>query len=232
MLAQFCAVAVLAAPLSLPAATNDEAIRGLNLTRFVEPTFPAMMRHQGIPEGVVLLAVGRDAAGEPQDILVLGASHLGFVPAALEAVRQWRFAPAAAGERTSAKTVRVGFRLEGVVVMTAFTGEQLQYTPGDPAAPVSVPRVNTAPTARPRNQPMPQYPAALRRQGLEGSAAVSFYVDQEGRVRLPEVVNATAPEFAQAALAAVAQWRYEPKQIGGRRVVACDRWEFRFAAAN
>ena len=59
-----------------------------------------------------------------------------------------------------------------------------------------------------------------------------FYVDEDGRVRLPEVIQATEPEFAEAALAAVKQWRYEPPQLGGRRVIACDNWNFKFAANN
>jgi hypothetical protein len=33
-------------------------------------------------------------------------------------------------------------------------------------------------------------------------------------------------------LAAVAQWRYEPPQAGGRRIVATDLWTFKFAANN
>ena len=45
-------------------------------------------------------------------------------------------------------------------------------------------------------------------------------------------IEASTPEFGEAALAAVAQWRYEPPQQGGRTIVASDNWAFQFKANN
>ena len=61
---------------------------------------------------------------------------------------------------------------------------------------------------------------------------MKFYVDGEGRVRLPQVLAASTPEFGEAAKAAVSQWRYEPLSERGRPIVATDQWEFQFKANN
>lgn len=238
-LAQLCAVAVLAAPLALFGATQEEVkiMEELNLTKYVEPVFPAMVRYEGVVEGAVALAVSRNASGEPQDILVLSATNRGLGEAAVDAVRQWRFAPTDAGRSPAARTVRLAFRLQGVVVLPYGKNHQSELTAEQTGTQlrrdVRVPQLQAlARQPKALAQPMPAYPAALVARGEEGTASVRFYVDEDGRVRLPEVLEASAPEFGAAAVAAVAQWRYEPPTHGGRTVVAADNWAFKFAALN
>lgn len=231
------AVVVLAAPLSPLGAMNEEIIRELKLTKYVEPDFPDMARLEGLGEGHVALAIGRTAAGEPTDILVLHATDSRLGEAAVEAAREWRFKPSTDPADLLIRTVRIGFRLNGVVVypfgkkhieevLDAVSDVKLRE-------PIRVPRVQAlAQAPKPLAQPMPAYPTSLQSKAIEGSAAVRFYVDEEGRVRLPEVIEATTPEFADAALAAVTQWRYEPPQHRGRYIVASDNWAFQFKANN
>lgn len=236
--ARLCAaLVVLAAPLSLLGAMNEDIIRELKLTKYVEPDFPAMARLEGLGEGHVALAISRTAEGVPADILVLHATDPRLAEAALEAARAWRFKPSQNPADLAARTVRIGFRLNGVVVYPFGKRhiEEARDAVSDVKLrePVRVPRVQSlAQAPRPLAQPMPAYPVALQSKAVEGSAAVRFYVDQEGRVRLPEVIEATTPEFAEAALAAVVQWRYEPPQHRGRNIVATDNWSFQFKANN
>ena len=236
LLARFCAAAVLAAPLVLPGAPNEETISQLKLTKFVEPAFPASLRLDGIPEGTVTLAVSHDAAGVPGDILVLDATNPQLADSALDAAHQWRFEPAVPGTTPGAAVVRVGFKLTGIVFVYAFGLDQAGVgTRGEQRMlePVKVPRLQSlAQAPKALNQPMPVYPATLASKAIEGTVKVRFYVDADGRVRLPQVIEATSPEFAEAAVAAVSQWRYEPPREGSRAVVATDHWSFKFAATN
>lgn len=237
MLAQLCAVAVLAAPLALFGEANEGLVAQLGLTRFVEPVFPDAARLDGLATGHVTLAISRDAQGVPSDVLVLAATHPTMADAAVAAVREWRFTPSDNPADLAARTVRIGFKLRGVVYFpfgkNHVVEPETEVSVLDLSQPVKVPRVQSL-AQRPKAlaQPMPDYPAALRSRSLEGTATVRFYVDEEGRVRLPELIEATSPEFAEAALAAVARWRYEPPQEGGRRIVASDNWTFKFAANN
>ncbi|HPA18645.1 MAG TPA: energy transducer TonB [Verrucomicrobiae bacterium] len=68
------------------------------------------------------------------------------------------------------------------------------------------------------NQVRPSYPVDLKRQKIDGRVIVAFTVDREGRVIQPRAEEATHPSFAQAALDAVRQWRFEPGVRGGRKV--------------
>lgn len=234
MLAQICAAAVLVAPLGLLGeSADDNLITELKLTKYVEPEFPEQVRFEGAAEGSVALAVSRTAAGEPGDILVLAASHPTLAAAAVAAVRQWRFAPADAPGQSK---VQLNFRLHGVVVFPFGKSQQLEMANAKLSAPRAarvVPLLQELPQApKALMQPMPAYPESQVARGRAGTATVRFYVDEEGRVRLPEVLEATAPEFGAAALAAVAQWRYEPPELSGRRVVAMDNWSFKFGPGN
>ena len=236
LLALLVAAAALSAPLSVLGSANEDTFKELKLTRFVEPVFPESVRLDGVAEGSVTLAVSRNPAGEPVDVLVLRATHPKLALAAEEAVRLWRFAPAEVAE-PAPRLIQLGFRLQGVVLFPAGKNleDEMANRMVDKSSRVllSVPRLqnlNQVPKAL--SQPMPRYPAVLADRGLTGTASVSFYVDEAGRVRLPEVVDATTPEFADAAMAAVAQWRYEPPRSGGRAVVARDTWEFKFQATT
>jgi protein TonB len=69
-----------------------------------------------------------------------------------------------------------------------------------------------------RLQPAPVYPFALRHQRAEGTVVVEFLVDEMGNVYSPVVLSATTPGFEEAALHAVARWKFEPGSKHGRRV--------------
>ena len=64
----------------------------------------------------------------------------------------------------------------------------------------------------------PDYPSAMRQQGIAGSVTVEFDVDLNGRVVRAEVVSSTRREFAEPALRAVRNWRFEPGTRHGRTV--------------
>ena len=234
MLAQLCAVAVLAAPLALPGQTSEDTNSALKLVKYVEPEFPARLRLEGVPEGTVTLVISREASGMPADILVVESTHPYLSAAAIEAVQQWRFTPARDEAETPAVLVRIGFRFSGIIYVQPFWKDfAVRGVYGSDKAPVKVPQLQSmAQAPKALSQPMPAYPSSLAGQAVEGSATVKFYVDEEGHVRIPQVIAATNPEFAAAAVAAVSQWRYEPPRIGTRRVVASDHWTFKFAANN
>jgi len=71
---------------------------------------------------------------------------------------------------------------------------------------------------RPIFQASPQYPVELRRQKIEGTVNVVFYVDKDGKVTNPQVENSTHPAFERPALEAVRQWRFDPGTRKGEKV--------------
>lgn len=72
---------------------------------------------------------------------------------------------------------------------------------------------------RPKEQKAPVFPTELQRKQREGEALVEFYLDEEGRPRLPRVRHATDPAFGYAAVQAVAQWTFDPPTTHGQPTV-------------
>jgi protein TonB len=62
----------------------------------------------------------------------------------------------------------------------------------------------------------PDYPQRAARHGIEGWVQIQFTVTTTGAVRDPVVVGAAPKgEFEDAALKAIARWRYNPRIDGG-----------------
>jgi len=71
---------------------------------------------------------------------------------------------------------------------------------------------------RPIFQATPQYPLELRKQKIEGTVNVIFFVDKDGRVTNPQVETSSHPAFERPALEAVRQWRFEAGTRKGEKV--------------
>lgn len=79
-----------------------------------------------------------------------------------------------------------------------------------------------APTARavteravPVRMSAPDYPYELKRDGVNGVVTVVFSVDENGNVVDPEVQKSTNRGFDQAALKAIAKWKFRPARQDG-----------------
>lgn len=239
-----CAIVSLLASPARTFASNDEAIAQLNLARFVLPEYPANARQAGISEGhvVVALETRRTSASAPTEYLVLRASDVRFVEPVTRAIQGWRFAEPKPGQATPTSVgsgptvIRFQFLSTGVVSISVPDFQAMRT-----AATATPQQDNTvmlptftdldhAPKAL--TQPMPAYPAALRSRPAAGSASVRFFVDTDGRVRLPSVTATTAPEFADAALGVLSQWRFEAPMLNGKAVNAIGTWTFNFGPAT
>jgi TonB family protein len=61
----------------------------------------------------------------------------------------------------------------------------------------------------------PDYPESARRQQVQGMVVLDLHMGQDGRVREVTLVSGP-PLLAPAATAAVKQWRFKPRLVGGR----------------
>jgi TonB family protein len=70
-------------------------------------------------------------------------------------------------------------------------------------------------SARLLRNPQPIYPAELQQQGVEGTVRIRATISRDGVPVNPHVLNddEVDPRFAQAALDAVSQWRYQPAKL-------------------
>ena len=81
---------------------------------------------------------------------------------------------------------------------------------------------------RPFVGPSPAYPEDLLHAGTPGDALVAVRITRTGVVVDPQLLSATTPEFGEAALAAVRQWRFLPRVKDGEAVEAKVNMPFQF----
>jgi protein TonB len=103
-------------------------------------------------------------------------------------------------------------------ITTIPPGWERPRDPGDGVTLKPIPGADLDRVPRARLQPAPDYPFAMRSRRIEGTVVVEFLVDELGKVYSTAVLRATNPGFEEAALRAVARWKFESGYKDGRRV--------------
>ena len=227
----------LAMGLAVPASAQFPPRRpeqvSLKIIQTDEAQFPLKLRASPIMDGEATVAINIDSNGQLIECLVTGYSRKEFADTAVEALHRWRYEPARLNGEAwpSVQELHFDFSRTGVVIdltgldaignrieqlvqaryaYRAFTLRELDRIP----TPIEV----VSPTAPPLS------PGESKRTIL-----VDFYIDEEGRVRLPAVKRVEANDvYAASAMAAVKQWRFEPPLCNGRPVLVHTQQPFDF----
>ncbi|MBB5987735.1 energy transducer TonB [Sphingobium lignivorans] len=114
---------------------------------------------------------------------------------------------------------------------------RLPTTPAEPIAPIESPAEPVLHKARPdprfADAFRPAYPAALRRDGLEGSVTVRVTIDPRGRVTDVEMVSASNPVFfEETRRQALRFWRFVPATRDGVAVQSVQTMTVHFRLEN
>ena len=149
----------------------------------VHPVYPLEAKKAGL-EGIVRLRTTINKDGSVMDIRVLSGPPQ-LVKAALDAVQQWRYAPA---DKVRVTVVNIRFALE---------------KDGGHAAPASPGTVPLQPVTRVH----PFYPVDAKKAGIEGIVVLRATIEKDGSVSDLKVVRGDA-HLVKASLDAVRQWRY------------------------
>lgn len=197
--------------------------------------FPLRLDSTPVMKGnaTVAIHVGRD--GRLTDCLVTGYSRKEFADTAVAALKTSRFEPPRVNgvPWSSVQEVRFDFSRTGVVVsVTEFdlASNLVDEIARDRYAYCSrnARELDRIPTAVHVVSPVhPTLGAGEQKRVV----AVDFYIDEEGRVRLPSVSRADiGTACAASALDAVKQWRFEPPLYRGRPTLVSARQVFNFVA--
>jgi TonB family protein len=172
--------------------------------------------------------------GDVQDISLF-SGHPMLAPAAIEAVKQWKYRPYLLnGEPVAVETqVQVNFSLsdkpapEGVAgdIPGGATGGVIGSMPTSPTT--DSPRIATPQRVRVSSgvsqgllikKVSPQYPEEARTEGVQGVVLLKATIDKEGSISNLELISGH-PLLAPAAIEAVKQWKYRPYLLAGQAVV-------------
>ena len=207
--------------------SNVQAPRAI---RTVEPRFPDLLLRQFIYEGEARIVMLVDAEGRLVDWLLRSYSHPDLAREATEALRHWRFEPGVAGGAPVDVRQEIVFSFQASGLVTSMTadeafnrsmriGEKRGTVRICPAAELDEPL-----TPLKRVSPLQPTDAAI----AEGRAVVDFFVDDEGRTRMPVVVKADDEAFARCAIEAIYHWRFTVPTRQGKPVTVHAVQSFNF----
>jgi TonB family protein len=190
----------------------------------IDPVYPALAIQKKV-QGPVVLDARISAAGEVQDVIVIGGPPM-LTAAAIEAVKQWKYRPYVTNGNAIAVIgmVRLHFALtendtSGVITEPALL---------DTIRPTSLEGRPTAVPQRVRvssgvsqgmllSKVAPEYPQEAREQHVQGTVILQVRIDKEGNVLDVELISGN-PMLVPAAIEAVRQWKYRPYVLNGQAV--------------
>lgn len=219
--ASFLIFCGLAFPYRAPASAPADHPVLPQIVQTVAPLFPLQMEQAGITSGKVKFVIKVDKTGKLEDLLVTEYTQRPFADEATKAVRQWNFEPAWVGTEPVGwvRELNLYFRSDGTTVtfdnaeapshikMAEHSDETIEYHVCSlrDLDRIPVPHHVVAPTS-------PLRPDA-------GEVKVDFYIDEEGRVRIPVARETSDAVFANAAVDAIGQWQFEPPTSKGKPVL-------------
>jgi len=179
------------------------------LIRKVAPLYPPLARQARI-QGTVFLKIIISKEGDVRDAQLV-SGHPMLAPAAIAAVKQWKYRPYTQdGDPVEiATSVRVDFRMAD--------DPQPKMIVGDAAGPDAAPAVSIPDTDVPeavmRGQRIdkfdPVYPQIAIEQGIQGTVVLKARVNLHGDVEGVSGVEGD-PVLVAAAIEAVKHWKYKP----------------------
>jgi len=212
----------------------------MKIVQTVPVVFPQEVTELGMTSGEVGVAISVDEKGKLIDYLVTAYSHPKFAERAVDALKRWKYEPARiAGEAHSA-TAELSFHYEtrGPVLVNLTLSSSIDMITAQlrPSAysysACRLSQLDRIPT--PTKVVQPGVPLSAKNLTEKLVVTVHFYIDEQGRVRLPAVDrenSQSAEAFAAEALAAVSQWQFEPPLSHGRPVLVSARQDFNFTPA-
>ncbi len=187
------------------------------LMKKVAPVYPPLARQAHI-QGRVILKVRINKSGDVVN-LQLVSGHPILAPAAIEAVKQWKYQPYLLyGDPIEAETnVTVNFTLPDKPPVEGVVGDMPGGVPEgekgglapQPAGPGRVRVPSSVEQGLVITKVPPQYPPEAKDAHIQGVVLMNVIVDKEGTVSNIQLISGH-PLLAPAAIDAVKQWKYKP----------------------
>jgi TonB family protein len=209
---------------------SDDVMRGV-LVKKVAPVYPPLARQARI-QGIVILKVLINKSGDVFDVQLV-SGHPMLAPAAMEAVKQWKYQPYLLnGDPVEVETnVQVIFRiadgapsdLPGDVPGGASPGTvgsiSADVPPSEPNSgnPKHVWVSESVMRGLRTQNPTPIYPPEALQAKLQGLVILTLQINPSGNVDNISLMSGH-PMLAPAAIEAVKQWKYKPYLLNGQPV--------------
>jgi TonB family protein len=216
------------------------------LLRKVAPVYPPLARQARI-QGTVVLSIVISKEGEVRNTKLV-SGHPMLAPAAIDAVKQWRYKPYISDDKpVEVETVvRVGFKMPDEPPVRGVVGDMPGGFPPE-LAQVGHVRVceSALVNATPRRirvsqgamqslviaKPAPDYPTDARSQHVEGTVLLDVEIGKDGSVCDVALISGH-PLLAPAAADGVRQWKYRSYLLNGQPIEVETKVQVNFKLAG
>jgi TonB family protein len=217
-----------------------------HLIKKVPPVYPPLARQARI-QGTVIAHIVINTGGEVESVQLF-SGHSMLSPAAIEAIKQWKFQTFEVnGEPVEVETrAKVNFTLAGNPpaqgTVASIPGGIPPDEPGgiidaadardeQASAPKRVRVSEGVEEALSLKKVPPDYPQEARDQRIQGSVVLKVTVDKQGNVATVELISGH-PTLAPAAMNAVKQWKYKAYLLNQQPVEVETRVTVNFTLRN
>jgi TonB family protein len=230
-----CSALWLAIPISAQTGSKATDQMSLQITQTDMLSFPLQLSNGLVMTGDATVAVHVDPDGRLTDYLVTGYSRREFADAAVASLKAARFDPPRVNGTpwSAVQEVRFDFSRTGVVI--SVSGSDFIMSQFDEITKGKFAYCSRSPRELDRTLTLVQLVSPVHPSLAPGEqkhvVVVNFYIDEEGRVRMPSVSRAdVGTSCAASALDALKQWRFEPPLFRGRPTLVSARQVFNFVA--
>lgn len=190
--------------------------------------FPGGAVTRGVAKGNAVVSVMVDASGQPTDFLVVSCTDPSFGTALLEQAKTCVFQAAKFKGVAVPARFNLAYTFESKnMSMSAIDAarHRMDDSMGGKQAFSAAAEKDLDHPLEFTNVGLPRLPEGFPAPGSDPvKVFVTFYIDEQGRVREPNVESAVAPELIPGAVAAVLTWSFKPPTVKGKpALIFCGR---------
>jgi outer membrane biosynthesis protein TonB len=201
----------------------------------IDMFYPGEAYSEGVTEGNATVGVMLDAQGHPTDFLIIKYTKRYFGEALLREARRQEYTPRRVRGVAVPGRFNLGNRFTptAVMQMTSFNAiEERDIEIEGGARAIYEPHLERELDGgglEPTYSTVALIPDGYKApDGKPVRAIVSFYVDEEGHVRLPNVEGAESTLLIPNAIKAVQHWEFKPPTLKGKPVLVFALWSVAF----
>jgi TonB family protein len=211
--------------ISLNAATTP-----IKLLEGKKPDYPPGLKAKG-EEGSAKIQFVVDETGAVTELEVLSETHPFFGMAAMEAVQQWKFRPAAdeSGPIRQTVAIPINFTMSVEEKINVAIGRQV-FTDLVGVETIYDARKDFGDRIKPVGNDIWRgvYPPKMKGSGVTERIRVEFVITPEGKAVNPEIRKVQNKAFYLPAIIKVAQLQFEPVKKDGEAVYVKPFWSINF----
>ncbi|MFH0988719.1 MAG: energy transducer TonB [bacterium] len=188
------------------------------------PYYPDLAVRAG-KEGTVHLKMWVDEKGNVADVSIVKSEDEIFDKPAMEAAKKYQFSPAKIAGKPVAVWVTIPFKFRLAKDDAKF---QAPSAKGISSNVKPVKTINVDKQVEILYSVPAVYPEQAKKEGAEGEAVVQVLVDESGDAVQVRLVKTDRGDFGEAAVAAVAKWKFKPAMKDNKPLASWVTVPFKF----